>query len=117
MGDIDEGRGGVAPNERLERLDDGGYRIDTGNGGCGLRDDGAEPRGGAAPVGQAVDVGRQDPPGAPRRSRTPGAGAGEELPAGPSRPCGVDRKSVVQGQSVKSGVHGMRQKTAYEILA
>src|SRR5271170_1808291 len=50
--DIDAGAAAVvAPNERQERLDDGGYRIDSGNGGCGLCDDGAEPCGGPAPVG------------------------------------------------------------------
>src|SRR5271170_5789619 len=101
-GDIDVGAAAVvAPNERQERLDDGGYRIDTRNGGCGLRDDGAEPCGGPAPVGQAVDVGRQDPARTPRRPRTPGARARQELPAGASRPrgfpgrAGTDRVAAI----------------------
>ena len=79
--------------------------FDPGNGCCGLCDDGAEPRGGPAPVGQAVDLGRQDPAGAPRRSRTPGAGARQELPAGPSRPrrlpgrAGPDRVIAIHADS------------------
>src|SRR5271168_3526644 len=109
-GDIDVGAAAVvAPNERQERLDDGGYRIDTGNGGCGLRDDGAEPRGGPAPVGQALDVGRQDPARTPRRSGTSGTRAGEELLAGPSGPrgfpgrAGANRASAIHADQAGQG--------------